>query len=205
MFLTMIAFVAIILTISILYLDAPQNLTIRNLGPLFNLQAFVYFNLYLTFTAILACLPFGGTKVPRQSYIPNQQKYDVLTGGLSLISCFFVLFLLEILGIRVIEYVSKNMFHLTISGMLSGFLITVYIHLRSYLTVPENLLFPKAIGKNGIQSFFLGREIRPRFLNVLDLKIYFNRIAILTMVGLIKGCPVLNRNPIILSLFISAR
>ncbi|XP_044255403.1 delta(14)-sterol reductase LBR-like isoform X2 [Tribolium madens] len=179
MLLTMVAFIAVVLALSLTYLkETPSNLT-HCLG---------YYTLYLIFTAFLAVLPFGGPKVPRDT---NRQDYDVLTGGLTLISCLLVLFTLEIFGVKVIDFVTKNMFDLTIAALLSGLFLTIYVHLRSY-TLPNDRLNPKIIGKNAIESLFLGREVRPRLLGILDLKIYFNRIAILTMVLL--DCVFLHEN-----------
>nr|XP_008192433.1 PREDICTED: lamin-B receptor [Tribolium castaneum]XP_008192434.1 PREDICTED: lamin-B receptor [Tribolium castaneum]XP_015835122.1 PREDICTED: lamin-B receptor [Tribolium castaneum] len=169
MLLTMIAFIVVVLSLSLAYLkEGPSNLSC----------SFAYYTLYLLFTAFLAVLPFGGPKVPKDT---NRQEFHVLTGGLSLVSCLLVLFTLEVFGVKILNFITGNLFDLTISALLTGLFLTFYVHLRSYF-LPNECLNPKVIGKNAIESLFLGREVRPQLFGRLDLKIYFNRIAILTMV-----------------------
>ncbi|KYB27744.1 Lamin-B receptor-like Protein [Tribolium castaneum] len=146
MLLTMIAFIVVVLSLSLAYLkEGPSNLSC----------SFAYYTLYLLFTAFLAVLPFGGPKVPKDT---NRQEFHVLTGGLSLVSCLLVLFTLEVFGVKILNFITGNLFDLTISALLTGLFLTFYVHLRSYF-LPNECLNPKVIGKNAIESLFLGREV----------------------------------------------
>lgn len=157
--------------------DAPKNFS---KSTFFNLRAFVYFNLYLILIAVLAILLDCDKKIFKSR---NQQDTDSFMGAFfSLIILIIVLLGLEVIGVNIADYVAKNMFNLTIAAFYSGELLVAYVYFRS-LQLSKSDLNSNVIGKNGVQGFFLGREVRPKILEVLDLKMYINRVANITLVS----------------------
>lgn len=135
---------------------------------------------YFTLLAVLSALPFGG---PRISSLPNKHgKLDyIMNGVFSTIVIFLVVFGLEWAGISVTNFVIQHLFHLLIASLCVGYLLSLYLYVRSFY-VPVSALNTHVIGKNAIYAFFMGREVNPRIFGVIDLKMFLLRLAHITSI-----------------------
>lgn len=133
--------------------------------------------------AILSALPFGGKKI---SALPSKHgKFVYIMNGL--LSFFFIStsgLALEYYGIKVAEYIVDHIFHLLISSISLGLIISCLAYIRSFY-VPVSALNLHAVGRNGIYAFFLGRELNPRIFSIIDMKLLFFRAFVIGSVSII--------------------
>lgn len=133
--------------------------------------------------AILSALPFGGKKV---SALPSKHgKFVyVMNGLLSFVLISTAGLTLEFFGIKVAEYIVNHIFHILVSSISVGLLVSLYSYIRSF-NVPVSALNSYAVGKSGIYAFVMGRELNPRSFSIIDLKLLFFRMSI---IGSVSTC-----------------
>lgn len=137
---------------------------------------------YILLLSILSAFPFGGKKV---NALPNKDRkfVYVMNGLFSFFILCFVLISLEYKGVKMVNFITNNVFHLFIGGIFLGLLTAIWVHIRSFY-MPVSGLNSYAVNQNGIYSFFLGREVNPRCFGIVDLKLVFFRFFIISTVSI---------------------
>lgn len=183
---------AIPLTVLTLYTFCTQSkCTFTGLPNLGNFKLFsTYFDAkstlgvsaYYTLLAILTAVPLGGVKVNGP---PNKYgKFDyVLNGLLSFIVLLFIFAGLQFKKIDVSSYVVNHIFQILISSIFFGIVVSIWAYIRSFY-VPVSALNKYAVGKRGIYSFLIGRELNPRVFSIVDLKLMFFRASLIATVSI---------------------
>lgn len=138
---------------------------------------------FVIILAILSALPFGGRKI---SALPSKHgKFVYVMNGLF---SFFLLsttaLALEFYGIKITEFIVDHIFHLLVSSILVGLIVSLYVYIRSFY-VPISALNLHAVGWSGLYAFVLGRELNPRSLSTVDLKLLFFRAFVIGTVSIV--------------------
>lgn len=158
----------------------PSYRKFTDLSETFDAKSVLGVVAFVMILAILSALPFGGRKT---SALPNKHgKFIYIMNGLLsfiLISSFGLG--LEFFGVKVAEHIVDHIFHLLVSSILLGLIISVYAYIRSFYA-PVSALNSYAVGRNGIYAFFLGRELNPRSFSIIDLKLLFFRAYVIASV-----------------------
>lgn len=161
--------------------STPSYKKLTALSNIFDVTSFLGVFSFILTLAILSALPFGGKKI---SALPSKHgKFVYVMNGLlsfTLISAIF--FALEFYGIKAAEYIVEHIFHLLVSSIFMGLLISTYVYIRSFY-VPVSALNGHAVGRNGIYAFVMGRELNPRIFSTIDLKLLFFRAFVIGSVS----------------------
>lgn len=164
------------------FTSTPNYKKFTTLFQIFDPKSFLGIIAYIIVLAILSALPFGGKKI---SALPSKHgKFVYIMNGFFsflLISTFGLT--MEFYGVKVAEYIVNHIFHLLISSIMLGILITLYSYVRSFY-VPVSALNSYAVGKNAVYGFFVGRELNPRSFSIIDLKLLFFRAFIIGSVSI---------------------
>lgn len=148
----------------------------------YHVMAFVAVIGFAAVTAFLTALPFGGRTI--RGLETNQGKLAyVLNGSFTAFIIIAFAFVLEEKGVPVRDFIMLYRYPLYIASYICGLILSIFIHIRSY-SLPDNRLNPHCKGKGWIYSFFMGRELNPRFFGTLDLKIFVVRF---TLIGSVSG------------------
>ncbi|GJQ88233.1 hypothetical protein Trydic_g13223 [Trypoxylus dichotomus] len=144
-----------------------------------DVTAFLSITAYSILLLLLTALPFGGEKVygslskyGRGSYIAN--------GWVSLVFVHMLLLGLEVSGFEVVNYIYDKYFSLAMAMILHGILFSIYLYIRSYF-VPISALNPNGDTNSIVYNFFMGREINPVILDIINVKIFLLRMAFITL------------------------
>lgn len=138
--------------------------------------AFIYFT-YLLTLSLLTVLPFGGKKVCGLLNKHGKLEY-VANAPFSFIAFLLPLLVLEVYGFGVTEFLNSHYFHFILPSFIFGVLLATYCYFRSFYVPLSALTTNSSLYQRKLYNFFMGREINPRVLGVLDLKIFMTRVAI---------------------------
>lgn len=154
----------------------------KSIEAFLDYDALAFYSGYVLLMAFLSALPFGGPKV---NGLPNKQgklSYR-LNGTFVLICTSAALIALEYLNVPVVATVLDKYFQIVVSSLVVSFLVAIYLYVRSFY-VSVSALNPHAISNSQIYNFWIGREINPRILNVIDMKVLFYRITLSLFVSI---------------------
>lgn len=158
----------------------------------FHLQSFLGYLAVAVLVAVLSTLPFGGKKVP--SLPSKQPKFTYVINGLFILHVILILMISsEYYGFRINKFIAENVFHLAVSSVLFALIISIVLYVRSFF-VPISALSPYVDDSSFLSGFVIGREVNPRFGNVLDFKIYILRMYALSTVSLIIFMKIFEKN-----------
>ncbi|KYB27897.1 Lamin-B receptor-like Protein [Tribolium castaneum] len=162
--LSIMGFLIYTLTLCAVYFqEKPINL--GNFRSIFiDYLAFFYYSVYLIMMALIF-----------------KEKYDIMSGTFSLIVSLLAFFGLEILGFNSVNYLLQHLVHMAVASLVLGNVLAFWCYIRG-LSLPPNEINPKTIGKDTLYCYIIGREVRPRLFGYLDLKMYVNRICVVSAV-----------------------
>ncbi|XP_044254155.1 delta(14)-sterol reductase LBR-like [Tribolium madens] len=162
--LSILGFLLYSLSLCVIYFEE-KSITRENFFLIFvDCLAFFYYSAYL----IVMALFFN-------------ENYNKTSGTFSLIISLLVFFVLEISGFNSVDYLLQHLVHMAVASLVLGNLLALWCYVRS-LSLPLNEINPKTIGKDTIYCYLMGREVRPRLFGYLDLKMYVNRVCVVSAV-----------------------
>jgi hypothetical protein len=133
-------------------------------------------------------------KVLQTKKVDSPLKYKT-NGFLVYILSIIIFLLFDYYKIKEVTFFYQNIYNCAISSCLIGLLLSYVFYLKGPITKPSNKhsIAPKITKdnlKSGIQMYFFGYELNPRFevLGLFDIKLYAYLIgAIMTEMILISG------------------
>lgn len=159
----------------------------KSISTYFDLRSSLVYFAFLLILSLLTTLPFGGKRV---SGLPSKyEKLEYTTNGPF---CFIVLLLatvaLEMYGIKVVKFINWHYFHFILPAFVYGLLLSIYCYYRSFYVPLSALTTNSSLYQKKLYNFFMGREINPRLLGVVDLKILSFKTAVIGALILSTAC-----------------
>lgn len=160
----------------------PDLEQLKNVSTYFDFKTSLVYVAFLILLGLLTAFPFGGEKV---SGLPNKHEKLIYTGNAPF--CLIILVMLAVLlnyyGIKVVKFINYHYFHFIFPAFLFGIVLSVYAYIKSFYVPVSALATNSSFYTNRIYNFFMGREVSPRLLGVLDLKIFAFRTGIIGTVS----------------------
>lgn len=152
----------------------------KEVSSYFDVTAFLSFTAYFILLLLLSALPFGGKKIHGSLSKYGKTTY-VANGWISLLAIHVLLLGLEFSTFGIVNYIYDKYFVLSMAMIVHGILFSIYLYIRS-LFIPVSALNPNGDTNSIVYNFFMGRELNPIILDIINVKIFFLRMAFVTVV-----------------------
>lgn len=165
------------------FTQVPDWKQYTNVFTFFDLQATMTYYGCLLIVGMLSVLPIGGKKVSGLANRHEKLEY-VANAPFSFFVLFLAAVLLEVFGIGAAKFINRNYFHFILPAFVFGVLLAFYSYFKSFYAPVTARTLNSSLYVKKLYNFFMGREINPRAMGVLDLKIFSLRAAIFGAVSI---------------------
>lgn len=149
---------------------------LKSLGTYLNMEAGVLYIAYTWGVIIVSALPIGS--IVRVSDRGNQTF--VFNGFLTAVLTVSLIVACEYFGYPALKLITRNYQRLLSISIVNALTLSVWFYIRSKY-VPVFRQNPFARSGRFLSDFFIGKEINPHWLEIVNIKLVLYRISIVAM------------------------
>lgn len=149
---------------------------LKSLGTYLNMEAGILYIAYTWGVIIISALPIGS--VVRVSDRGNQTF--VFNGLLTAVLAVSLIVAAEYFGYPALKLITRNYQRLLSVSIINALTLSVWLYIRSKY-VPVFRQNPFARNGQFLSDFFIGKEINPHWLEIVNIKLVLYRISIVAM------------------------